>query len=432
MKQDRVQLRHSKGFEVSRAGAYFILSICLLLYMVNYMDRQVFSVTTQAIKAEMGLNDSQIGIIQTLFLLGMALFSFPAAFIVDRWSRKKAISLMAVLWSGFTYLTGLGRSFAGILMPRVLVGVGEAGFTSGGTPLIAAAFPREARSRAMGVFNLAIPLGSAAGMILGGAIVQRYDWRMPFLLFAIPGVLLGVLALFMKDYKTVDHADAGGQRIGFVAAALSLFEIRSLKWLYIGFAMQSIMSFSFLQWGVPFVMRMENMNAEQAGLKIGIVGLMSIVGSLAGGVLADKWQEKNPRGRMYTPVLGLALATVLFVVTMLFDFQGIGYAIGVVFGGVLVLGVPALSAISQDVAPPSLKGVSWGMNVFCMYMLGGGWGPWVVGEISDALGGGAHGLKVGLLLSSIGGVAGTVCFYLGARHYPGDVEKVSHLQLERE
>lgn len=421
-----------KEFTVSRFSAYYILIVCCLLYMVNYMDRQVFAVAVEPMKLELGLSDSQMGVIQTCFLMGMALFAFPAAYMVDRWSRRKAIGLMAVLWSAFTFITGLGKSFTSVLVPRVLVGVGEAGFASGGTPLIAAAFPQEKRSRVMGIFNLAIPLGSGLGMILGGSIAKTYGWRVPFYAFAVPGLILGMLALFMKDYKTVRHLDGTGRRIGFFTAAASLFRIPTLKWLYFGFAMQNVMAFSFLSWAPAYVMRVQGVDAAKAGMTVGIIGLMAIFGSILGGIWADLWQKKSERGRMLTCATGLIIASALYSFSVINEFTGIGFTIGIVFGIFLVVGIPATSAISQDVVPPSLKGVSWGMNVFCMYVLGGGWGPMAVGAISDAVGGGAHGLKVGLLFSTLGGIAGALCYLMGSRHYAADMEKVRGLVMEAE
>ncbi len=420
----------TKEFAVSRLSAWYIVIICSLLYTVNYMDRQVLSITTEFIKKDLGLSDSQIGIIQTLFFLSMALFSFPAAYLVDRWSRKKTISIMALVWSGFTFMTGMGKSFLGMLIPRFLVGVGEAGFTSGGTPLIGAAFPDKGRSLAMGIFNMAVPLGSALGFILGGAIAVKYGWRMAFYIFTVPGIILALLALYMKDYKTVRNIDEFGNKISFFKSAVSLFSIPTLKWLYIGFAMQNFMSFAFLIWAAPLVMRTNDVDAQKAGMLVGIIGLMAIFGAIFGGLTADIWQKKNIRGRMLTASASLLIATVLFFFMIYFDFRGVGYVIGIVYGIFSIFPVPSISAVTQDVTPPSLKGVSWGMAVFCVNCLGGAWSPILVGAISDSLGGGAYGIKIGLLVTTVGGLAGTFFYWLSARHYSVDMEKAQKHVLE--
>jgi MFS family permease len=308
---------------------------------------------------------------------------------------------MALVWSGFTFMTGMGKSFLGILIPRFLVGVGEAGFTSGGTPLIGASFPDKGRSLVMGIFNMAVPLGSALGLIIGGAISVKYGWRMAFYVFAVPGIILALLALYMKDYKTVRNIDEFGQKISFFRSAVSLFSIPTLKWLYIGFGLQNFMCFAFLVWAAPLVMRTNGVDAQKAGMLVGIIGLMAIFGAIFGGLAADLWQKKNPRGRMLTAATSLLIATVLF-----------------------------FFAATQDVTPPSLKGVSWGMAVFCCYVFGGAWSPLLVGAISDGLGGGAYGIKIGLLLTTLGGLAGAFFYWLSARHYSTDMEKAQKHILE--
>ncbi len=406
--------------KVGRFSAWYILTICTLLYMVNYVDRQVLSITVIDIQRDLGLDDTQVGIIQTTFFMSMALFAFPAAYLADRWSRKKSIAVMAIIWSAFTYITGLGKSFLGVLVPRSLVGIGEAGFTSGGIPMIAAAFPEEKRGRAMGIFNMAIPIGSAIGMLLGGVISKAWGWRMAFFIFAVPGVILGILALFMKDYSVQAVPQEAGPRINIFKAAAALLRIPTLRWLYLGFAMQNITLFSFLTWSPAFIMRTEDCSASQAGMTVGIIAIMAILGSIVGGFIADHWQKRNDKGRMLTASIGLLAASVLLVISVWLDLAGPGFVVGIFYGIASVVPIPAVTAVTQDVAPDNMKSVSWGMNAFCCYVLGGAWAPMIVGAISDGLGGGAHGLKIGLLISTIGAFVGAVFYWFSARHYAVD------------
>jgi len=187
----------SEAFKVSGFQRTSILIICLLLYMINFMDRQVLSAVLEPMKLDLKLTDTQAGILQTAFFLSMAILGIPASYLVDRWSRRKTMSLIAIIWSGFTYITGLGRSFLGVLLPRIAVGVGEAGFPAASTAMLTAVYPKESRSRILGIFNIAIPLGSALGAMLGGYLSARHGgWRTPFFVFAVPGIILGRLAFF--------------------------------------------------------------------------------------------------------------------------------------------------------------------------------------------------------------------------------------------
>jgi predicted MFS family arabinose efflux permease len=332
---------------------------------------------------------------------------------------------MGVVWSVFTFVTGLGQSFWGVIVPRSLVGIGEAGFTSGGIPMIAAAFSPKARARTMGVFNMAMPIGGAIGVVLGGYIAKTYGWRMAFFVFAVPGVILSMLALLIKDYSAAGYKNESEQKISFFRTIITLFKIPTLRWMYVGFAMQNITLFSFLSWGPAFIMRTQKINSTEAGLIIGLISIMAIFGAIIGGFLADFWQNRNEKGRMLTAAFGLLVSSIALVITMYLDMKGIGLAFGVLWGILVVIPLPAITAVTQDVAPHSVRSASWGMNAFCCYVLGGAWAPLIVGVISDNLGGGGYGLKVGLTISSIGGFVGALLYWFSAKNYPADIRKVN-------
>lgn len=414
----------AKEFAKSSFSSWYVLIICSLLYMINYVDRQVLSITVEYMKIDLGLTDTQIGVIQTTFFMSMAVFAFPAAYLADRWSRKKAIAIMGLVWSGFTFVTGLGRSFWGVIIPRSLVGIGEAGFTSGGIPMIAAAFSPKARARAMGVFNMAMAIGAALGVVLGGYIAKTYGWRMAFYVFAVPGIILSLLALLMKDYSTVGCKNESNQKISFFSTIATLFKIPTLRWIYVGYAMQNITLFSFLTWGPAFLMRTQKIDSTKAGLIIGLISIMAIFGALFGGFLADFWQKRNEKGRMLTAAFSLLFSSAILIIAMFLEFRGIGLAFGILYGIVSIIPVPAITAVTQDVAPPAVRSASWGMNAFCCYVLGGAWAPMIVGAISDSWGGGGYGLKIGLLIATMGGFIGALLYWISSKSYAADLKKV--------
>ncbi len=426
-----------KAFETGGKSAKAILIVCSLLYMVNYMDRQVLSAVLEPMKLDLGLSDTQAGLLQTVFLLSMALLAFPISFIIDRWSRRKSIALMALIWSAFTYATGLGRSFAHVLLARIFVGVGEAGFSAGGTAMITAAYPKESRGKALGVFNIPIPLGAALGVMLGGYLSTHHGgWRTPFYIFAIPGIILGIAAFFLKDYKTVSEEEGVGTGRGFLNRAVELFRIPSLKWMLIGYGMRNLYAFAFLVWLPATLMRTYLITESKAGMLMGVIALCAVIGAVLGGVLADSWQKRNDRGRLLLPMLAELITAVSLVSMMLLLMFGATMttvvAVGVIYGIACVLGLPALGAVTQDVVHPSLKGMSWGLAMFCMYAFGGGWGPVLVGWLSDLFGGGALGLQWAVMLTVIGGLLGAFFFWLSSKHYPADVDRVKHMVLEAE
>ena len=416
----------NKSVEYKTGGwrAHYVLIVCTLLYVINYMDRQVFSVILQPMKIELGLTDAQCGLASTVLILGMAFFSFPISYLVDRWSRRKAIGIMAILWSGFTFATGLARNFTGVLIPRAFVGLGEAGFVPGGTAMITASYPKEKRGWAMGIFHIAIPLGAAAGVILGGIISAKMGWRAPFLFFAIPGVVLGIMAFFMKDYKTAEQPQNAGGIKNFYIALADVLKLTTMRWYYLALGIGVFMSSSVLAWLPSLMMRMMNVSEATAGAITGGIGLAAIVGAPLGGFLADVWQKKNPRGRMYVPAVSFFFSGVVLIIVIFIGFTPVGIGIAVCYGILSSMAMPAVAAISQDVVPVAHKGLSMGLAIFAQYMLGGAWGPYVVGIVSDKLGGGAQGLSTAVMICGLFGIVSGILFFIASRTYQEDLKKV--------
>jgi MFS family permease len=422
-----------KDFKVGGWGARGVLITCSLLYLVNNMDRYVLAVVMQPMKEALGLTDAQAGSLQTAFFLGMMAFSLPVSYLIDRWSRRKAIAVMAIVWSAFTFITGLGKSYLGVLVPRTIVGVGEAAFAAGGTAWITGVYPPESRGRVLGIFNMLMVAGASLGFILGGLISKRMGgWQYPFFVFAIPGILLGVLAFFMRDYRTVRHVDDRGNEHGFVASVSMLLKIPTLRWLYVGFGLRSFVNWALLSWLTAYFMRSRGIAEDEAGLAMGATALMSIFGPAIGGVLADRWHKRNPKGRMLLLATSDLLSAVCAIAALLLNAQGAGYLLICAWAAIAMVGIPALSAVTQDVAEPANKTLSFGLAVFCSYLLGGAWGPVVVGAISDGLGGGAEGLRNALIIVCLAGFVAAYLEWRGSLTYPADMDKVKGVALQAE
>ena len=422
----------SKQYKVGKGASLYILIICTLLYMINYMDRQVLAAVVEPMKAALNLNDGDIGVLGSAFMISMALFSFPIAYLIDRWSRRKAIAIMAIIWSGFTFLTGKAWNFWSLFVPRSLVGVGEAGFMPGGIAMIGAVYPSKSRGAALGVFNIAVPLGVILGSVLGGAIAKSQGWQAPFLYFAIPGIILGILALFMKDYKSITTTQSTGVKVTFWPSIKTLFKIPSLVWVMFGYGMVNIMNISFLFWTPAFVGRSWGVDVAAANTVMVPIVLAAIIGSPVGGILADIWFKKNPRGRLYLPAITVGLSALCLAGALYLQLKGLGMILVISYGLLNVMGMSSLNAMTQDVAPVAQKGLIVGLAVFCMYVFGGGWSPYLVGAISDVLGQGAQALGTALTIASAGGILGAICYLMASKRYVADMEKVRHEQLMAE
>jgi MFS family permease len=412
------------NFQSGGWKAHRVLIVCSLLYILNYMDRVTLTIVLQPIKMELSLTDFQLGSIQMAFLLSHSLSVLPISFIVDRWSRTRAIGILALIWSFFTAFTGVSWNYGALIASRIFVGIGATGLVAGGVSLTSAAYPKEKQGWAMGIFSTGIPLGLALGAVSGGILAAVFGWRLPFLLLAGLGLVLAVAAFFLKDYTSINEGIAGNLH-GFFQSVGSLLNIRTLRWFLPGYGLLMITSQAQILWLPTFLIRQFQMGTDKAGYIMCALSLLAVAGAIIGGRLSDSWYRRDRRGRLWLPAVASIISSVLLALSFLcfnLDFW-MGMAVSVVFGFVNMTAIPALTIVSQDVAPQAHKGLSYGLTVLCMYLLGGAWSPVIVGALSDNLGGGAAGLMWAVVISSAGGLLACLCFFMGAKHYREDEKR---------
>ena len=181
----------------------YIFVLLFLLYFFDVVDRYMVSSMFPFIQKEWGLTDMQSGLLVSTVYWSIVVFVIPGSIIIDRWSRRKTISIMAVLWSIASMACAFVGNFTQLFTARTFLGIGEAGYGAGGTAMIAGLYPIEKRGRMMGLWNASIPLATAMAIALGGIIATRWGWRAAFGLTALPGLIVAILFFFIKDYKTV-------------------------------------------------------------------------------------------------------------------------------------------------------------------------------------------------------------------------------------
>ena len=414
-------------FEVSRAKARLILIVLTLLYMMAYMDRSVMSVVVEQLKADLGLTDGQIGFLQTTFMVGVGLMMIPCGVMVDRWSRRKAIGLMAIIWSVATYLTGMALRFGSLLGARILTSSGEAGFAPGSVAWLSLTFPKESRAKVMGIFNLGIPLGGALGVVLGGLIAAKTgSWRTPFYVFAVPGIVLGIIAFFLPDYRTIkSETDKPFDRKN-LADIFGLFKIRSLILAALGFSAWVFLVFGLAGWMPALLMRQYELGTAKAGSITGLIYVLGAIGGVIGGILSDRWHKRNKRGRFLFALIFILAGTVTKLILFLSFGSLLKLVVVVAFVDAFIcnLATPAYFAITQDVVAPKLRATSLALSANLIFLTGGAWGPTVIGSLSEQLGGGAAGLTTSLLYIVPAGLLAALFFFIGLRFYASDCEGI--------
>ncbi|MBM4328352.1 MAG: MFS transporter [Deltaproteobacteria bacterium] len=420
------------GYHISKKYSYYVFALLFLLYMFDYIDRMVIASLFPFLKSDWGLTDTQCCLLVAAVSWSIVAFTFPVSVAVDRWSRKKCIGIMAVLWSLATAACAFTTNFFQLFVSRVFIGLGEAGYAPGGTAMISALFPEEKRAKVMGIWNASIPLGAALGVALGGIIAERFGWRHAFGLVALPGLLVAVLFFWVKDYKNVDLIRTSGPSdrpeaqtsLRFADIAREFLQTRSLILTYLGFAGNLFATAALLAWLPTYFHRMQGLSVSEAGTKGGLVMLMAIVGAPLGGFLADRWYQVDPRGRLRFASLVSSLAFVAFLSA--FSMPGHASAFPIMcLGGVMAAAfVPAAAAVTQDVVHPGLRAVSYSLCVIVQQVLGTALGPIFVGVISDH-----YGIGAAFLVLPFSFVVAATFYFLGSFYYERDLEKVERVTL---
>ena len=430
-----MNIQESKDFKIGGPRATYVLIICSLLNAVAYADWQVMAVVLQPMKLDLGLSDAQVGAINTAYFLGIIICTLPVAHLVDAWSRKKMIGLMALAWSGFTLATGFVGGFTSLMLTRLGVGVGEAGYAPGGTALVSASYPEAQRARKLGIFNVFITVGVILGVVIGGYLsAQHGGWRTPFVVFAVPGIVLGVLAFFMQDYRLELGAGQAPTHGSLFSNLKVLLSVPTLRWMYLGLGMYAVLQISVGTWFPSLLMRAYSIKEDKAGLVMGVVTIFGLAGPILGGVLADRWHQRFPGGRMRLASISIAVAAVFMFLVLLAGLDLQNKALMMFCATMMPLhsifvgmALPAVAATSQDVVPPQLKGLSWGAAMVSLFLLGGAWGPLLVGGISDRFAGGYQGLALGLAVTGFFGFIASWVWFVAARHVDSDMRRASSL-----
>lgn len=418
------------GYLMSKGYSYYTFTLLFLLYMFDYIDRMVVVSLFPFLKVDFGLSDTQCGLLVSTVYWSIVVLSVPTSVVIDRWSRKKSIGIMAVFWSIATVSCAFAKNFGQLFVARTAIGVGEAGYAPGGTALISALFPERLRSLIVGLWTAALPLGSAIGIVAGGYIATYYGWRHAFGIVALPGFIVAILFFFVRDYETVSlQKKAGGSpdqpEILKTRDVLHTFSrTPSLLLTYAAFAGSMFLTAAYLSWLPTFFHRVDHLSMENAALKGSLVMLLSVVGFPLGGYLADQWRKKRANGRLLFPALS-SLATAVVFFTAFYALQGPLQYYLILLGGVLASAFsPAAIAVTQDVVHPGLRATSYSFCVVSQNLLGSSLGPLFVGALSDR-----YDIQTALMVVPVFSLIASVLYLCASFFYARDLEKVEKVPL---
>jgi len=327
------------------SGAYksTVLGLLVVAYTLNFVDRTIISTIGQAIKDDLKITDTQLGLLGGLyFALLYTLLGIPIARFAERFNRVNIISAAIVIWSGFTALCGTATSFAMLAAYRFGVGFGEAGLSPPAHSLISDYFEPKKRATALSVYSFGIPLGTMVGAVVGGWLAQNFSWRIAFMLVGLPGILVALAIKFMIKEPPRGHSDRElldaehpvspedmaaaapppfsmmGELKELGSVAATLFGKWPVLHMVLGVTIASFGSYGSGQFVPPYFTRTFGLNYAEVGLITGIVGgISSGIGTLAGGFLTDRLSRRSAAWYALTPAIGLSIATPIYIAAYL-------------------------------------------------------------------------------------------------------------------
>ncbi len=364
-----------------RRWATTALVILTALNFVNYIDRSVLFAVQPMVQHEFPGSDAKFGLLTTAFFFCYMVTAPVTGWLADRHSRRLIMCVGALIWSAATLLTAVTHNFTELMIRHTLVGVGEATFVAIAPSFLADLHPEHRRGRVLAVFYLAIPVGTALGYLLGGALAARWGWRAPFLVGAVPGALLGVLLLLVPEPKrgAQDRLAVTLERGTF----LGLWRNPAFWSATLGMAMMTFAVGGMQVWMPTFLSRIRGVPLAAANLRFGLMTLAAgILATILGGWLGDRMEERKRGGHCLISAIGMTLALPAVLVAV---FHAGSWMYPAIFLGeffLLLNTAPLNAAILNSVSAP-IRSTAFAVNIFTIHLLGDAFSPSLMGYISD-------------------------------------------------
>lgn len=384
--------------------AWWHVVVLTIAYVISFVDRTIISLLVEPIKADLGIDDTQVALLQGLaFGLCYAIMGFPLGWLADRRSRRGLIAAGASLWGLATAYCGMASTYAQLFLARVGVGVGEASLSPAALSTISDLFPRDKRGLPIGVYTMAVSLGSGLALILGGAVLSWIS-AMPPIALPVLGILapwqmafvsvgLGGTILLLVLLATVREPARRGQvAIGDVQPSASIIRyMREHKAFfsrhYAGVAVYSVLVSGVLAWAPTLFIRRFEWAASDVGFRYGLMFLVfGGLGTILGGALSSRLQRRGVKAApVWVAGCGVTLVAPFMIIAGLIDDPWIALAC---FGPALLFftspGATAVQAI-QDATPGHLRGRASAVYSFAVTLIGMSVGPLVVAFFTETV-----------------------------------------------
>lgn len=367
-----------------------VLAVLWVVYVFNFIDRNILSILLEPIKQDLGASDTAMG-----FLTGFAFAVFytfagiPIARLADRSSRRLVMAAGIAFWSVATAASGLVRSFGQLALARIAVGVGEASATPAAHSLISDYFPPERRTRALAIYNTGANFGILFGLVLGGWLQQTFGWRTAFVVVGLPGLLVaGLVALFIREpERGASEGRAATEPAPTLRESLRFLRgLHTYRHIALAAGLYAIPSYGTIAWMPTFVVRVFDESYAEVGLVLGLaMGIGGAAGTYLAGVACDRLLVRDVRWQLWIGALASGLNVPFTAVMLLAPSFWSGLPFYVVAAILSPMFAAPTYALVQGLAPLRMRAMASAVVLFVLNLIGLGLGPTVVGILNDVL-----------------------------------------------
>jgi predicted MFS family arabinose efflux permease len=360
-----------------------VLALLLLAYIFNFLDRQILGILAGPIIADLKLTDAEFGAIAGLaFAVLYSVLAVPLAMIADRTSRSRVVAAALVVWSGFTALCGTATSFAQLFFYRLGVGVGEAGGVAPSYALIADYFPPEKRARALAIFSLGVPLGLAAGTLIGAYLASWIDWRAAFIAMGVAGILLApVMLLVVKD---LPRADTGAATLPLRSTFPTIARKPSFWLMGAAASCSSLAGYGLAVWTPTVLERSFGFDIVTRGQFLASIFLIGgTAGVFAGGWLADRLGRLDRAWYARLPAIAWLITAPMFAAGLMADDPVLVWLLLLIPNALNILWLGPVTTAVQHLVRQPLRATASASFLLINNLIGLGVGPMLIGGLSE-------------------------------------------------
>ncbi|HEY4327991.1 MAG TPA: MFS transporter [Mucilaginibacter sp.] len=415
---------------VSNSYRNYVLAMLTLVYVFNFIDRQLLVILQESIKKELHLSDTQLGLLSGFtFAIFYVVLGIPIARMADKRSRRNTVAVSLGLWSLMTACSGLARNFFQLLMARVGVGVGEAGGSPPAHAMISDYFPPAKRSTALSIYSAGIYFGILIGFLFGGYLNQHLGWRTAFFVIGTPGIIFSLLfyVTVKEPRRGATDANTNANEVHTLGEVFKvLYSTKTFVFLALASALNVFCIYGLMNWAPSFLQRLHGMTSAETGKLLGpILGIGGALGSFAGGLLTDRFGKSDKSWYLKIPAYAIMVvipcaAGAIFLQNTFLSIACLGLAASLQS---MYLG-PAL-AVAHSLVQASMRSLTSAVFFLVINLIGLGFGPLVVGILSDMLKPslGVESLRWALSIIILISVASTILFFSTAKKLVVDLER---------